>query len=70
LKEDGARDTGSKGEIRIVRLVAVCGILVVTGLLGGFAQMVMPPTSPAAKAQAAAVSAERGARRRRETMSG
>ncbi|KAJ5133934.1 hypothetical protein N7448_001046 [Penicillium atrosanguineum] len=66
LKEDGARDTSSKGEIRILRLVVVSGILVVTGLLGGFVHGVMP-TGPAATAQdqakarvkIAAVAAER-----------
>lgn len=75
LKEDGARDTSAKGEIRVVRLITVCGILVVTGLLGGFAQSVMPttPTRQAqgvqAQAAAATARAERAAKRR-ETMSG
>ena len=81
LKEDGARDTSSKGEIRILRLVAVSGILVITGLLGGFVQGVMP-TGPAvtaqdqakakAKVKVAAVTADRTRRRdaQPQTMSG
>ncbi|KAJ5665725.1 uncharacterized protein N7477_008173 [Penicillium maclennaniae] len=81
LKEDGARDTSSKGEIRVLRLVTVSGILIITGLLGGFVQRVMP-TGPAvtpqdqakakAKAKAAAVSAEQTRRRdaQPQTMSG
>ncbi|KAJ6108045.1 hypothetical protein N7523_009368 [Penicillium sp. IBT 18751x] len=79
LREDGARDTSSKGEIRVLRLVAVSGILIITGLLGGFVQGVMP-TGPAvtaqdqakAKAKATANRAERTRRRdaQPQTISG
>lgn len=74
LKEDGARDTSSKGEIRLLRLVVVCGILVVTGLLGGFVHRVMP-TGPVVSAQEKAKSHAQAqaqvaasARRRREAQ--
>lgn len=80
LKEDGARDTSSKGEIRVLRLVAVSGILIITGLFGGFVHGVMP-TGPAVttrdqakakKTNVGAVTADRTRRRdaQPQTISG